>query len=133
MLARMLVRGWIRVKVMWLSDVMPHINRIKLLGMGVRLGKRSLVSGSLCVRISRTAQVEIGDNFRITGSNLSNPLCKSQSCINVAEGAKMTIGNNVGMSSPILYIHQSLTVGNNVNVGGGDDYTRLRLPFFELP
>lgn len=119
MLAKILVRGWIRVKTTWQSTVMPFINRIKLRGMGVQFGKNCIVRSSFSLRVGRTANVEIGDNFRITGSNLANPLCKNQSCINVAEGAKMIIGNNVGMSSPTIYVHESLVIGNYVNLGGG--------------
>lgn len=124
MLAMILVRGWIRVKTTWQSNVMPYINRLKLYGMGVKFGKNSIVRSSFSLRVGRTANVEIGDNFRITGSNLSNPLCKNQSCINVAEGASMIIGNNVGMSSPTIYAHESLVIGNHVNLGGGN-HTRL--------
>lgn len=119
MLAMILVRGWIKVKTTWQSNVMPYINRLKLHGMGVQFGKNCIVRSSFSLRVGRTANVEIGDNFRITGSNLSNPLCKNQSCINVAEGAKMIIGNNVGMSSPTIYVHESLVIGNHVNLGGG--------------
>lgn len=125
MLAKILVRGWIRVKTTWQSTVMPFINRLKLHGMGVSFGRNCLVRGSLSLRVGRTANVEIGDNLRITGSNLANPLCKNQSCINVAEGAKMIIGNNVGMSSPTIYIQESLIIGNNVNLGGVQPYSTL--------
>lgn len=33
--------------------------------------------------------------------------------------ARIAIGNNVGMSSTRIWIHDSLTIGDNVKIGGG--------------
>ena len=52
----------------------------------------------MCLNIDRISRRQIG-------------------CICAEEGAKIIIGDNVGMSSPCLWARSSITVGNNVNIG----------------
>ena len=61
----------------------------------------------------------IGDNYTMTSGDCINPLCRNiRACIFISNGGIIKIGNNVGMSSPCLWIRESLTIGNNVKIGG---------------
>ncbi|MDP1817342.1 MAG: acyltransferase [Leadbetterella sp.] len=49
-----------------------------------------------------------------------NPIGCYDSCtIFVDKGASLRIGENVGISQTALICHQSITIGNNVKIGGG--------------
>ena len=65
--------------------------------------------------------MSIGENFHLVSNSLINPLCRSKSCFRVAANGQLIIGNNVGMSSPIIWVRKSVIIGNHVNLGGGDN------------
>lgn len=63
--------------------------------------------------------MKIGDNFYLSSGNGVNPIASNlQADVYVEPGATLTIGNNVGMSSTRLWIHESARIGNNVKIGG---------------
>ena len=67
----------------------------------------------------RNGEMSVGDNFTLTSGDCINPLCRNiRACILITHRVKITIGNNVGMSSPCLWIKESLTIGDNVKIGG---------------
>lgn len=67
----------------------------------------------------RNGEMYVGDNFTLTSGDCINPLCRNiRACIYITHGGTINIGNNVGMSSPCLWIKESLTIGNNVKIGG---------------
>ena len=50
----------------------------------------------------------------------SNPIGRQQPCIFfVDKGATLHIGKNVGISATAIVAHQSITIGDNVKIGGG--------------
>lgn len=64
-------------------------------------------------------KLKIGDNFYLSSGNGVNPIASNlQADVYVEPGATLTIGNNVGMSSTRLWIHESARIGNNVKIGG---------------
>lgn len=65
-------------------------------------------------------KITIGDNFHLTSGDCINPICRNiRACFHLdSSEAAISIGNHVGMSSPCIWIHQKLTIGNNVNIGG---------------
>lgn len=64
-------------------------------------------------------RITIGDNFYLSSGNGVNPIASNlQADVYVEPGAALTIGNNVGMSSTRLWIHESVRIGNNVKIGG---------------
>lgn len=64
-------------------------------------------------------RITIGDNFYLSSGNGVNPIASNlQADVYVEPGATLTIGNNVGMSSTRLWIHESARIGNNVKIGG---------------
>lgn len=64
------------------------------------------------------AKFLIGDNFYFSSGDAVNPISSNlQGAIYLENGASLKIGNNVGMSSTRMWIHDSVTIGDNVKVG----------------
>ena len=62
--------------------------------------------------------MKIGDNFYFSSGDAVNPMTSNlQGAVYVEPGAELTIGNNVGMSSTRIWVHDSVAVGNNVKIG----------------
>ena len=96
----------------------PRINRMILKSHGVVFGKNIQIPGKVSWLI-RGARITIGDNFYLSSGNGVNPIASNlQADVYVEPGATLTIGNNVGMSSTRLWIHESVRIGNNVKIGG---------------
>ena len=84
---------------------------------GVVFGKNLQIPGKVLLLI-RGARITIGDNFYLSSGNGVNPIASNlQADVYVEPGAALTIGNNVGMSSTRLWIHESARIGNNVKIG----------------
>lgn len=96
----------------------PRINRMILKAHGVVFGKNIQIPSNVLWLI-RGARITIGDNFYLSSGNGVNPIASNlQADVYVEPGATLTIGNNVGMSSTRLWIHESARIGNNVKIGG---------------
>ena len=96
----------------------PRINRMILKSHGVVFGKNIQIPSKVLWLI-RGARITIGDNFYLSSGNGVNPIASNlQADVYVEPGATLTIGNNVGMSSTRLWIHESAKIGNNVKIGG---------------
>lgn len=62
----------------------------------------------------------IGKNFAMNNGIKGNPIgCYERCTFFVDRGAVLTIGDNVGMSQAALVCHKSITIGDNVKIGGG--------------
>lgn len=95
----------------------PRINRMILKSHGVVFGKNLQIPGKVSWLIG--GKLKIGDNFYLSSGNSVNPIASNlQADVYVEPGAALTIGNNVGMSSTRLWIHESAKIGNNVKIGG---------------
>jgi acetyltransferase-like isoleucine patch superfamily enzyme len=87
--------------------------------LGCRAGKKFQVDGRLWIRVQRKGAISIGDHVKINsrfGSNLiglTNP-----AVFQCLENGTITIGNNSGLSSAILSTRSSITIGENVKIGG---------------
>ena len=96
----------------------PRINRMILKSHGVVFGKNIQIPSKVLWLI-RGGRITIGDNFYLSSGNGVNPIASNLSAdVYVEPGAALTIGNNVGMSSTRLWIHESAKIGNNVKIGG---------------
>lgn len=96
----------------------PRINRMILKAHGVVFGKNIQIPSKVLWLI-RGARITIGDNFYLSSGNGVNPIASNlQADVYVEPGATLTIGNNVGMSSTRLWIHESARIGNNMKIGG---------------
>lgn len=95
----------------------PRINRMILKVYGAILGKNVCIPGRVSWTI-RGGKILIGDNFYFSSGDGVNPIAGNlQGAIYVEKGASLTIGNNVGMSSTRMWVHDSVTIGNNVKIG----------------
>lgn len=112
-------RGANKLRNVWANHFLLIRNRLFLKGFGIEFGKNCQITANLTFRIARESKISIGDNFRLTGSNLTNPLNNRRSCFAVSDNAILKIGNNVGMSSPTIWVQDSVVIGNYVNLGGG--------------
>lgn len=82
-----------------------------ILGKNVQIPGK--VSWSIC-----GGQIKIGDNFYFSSGDGVNPIASNlQGAIFLENGASLKIGNNVGMSSTRMWVHDSVTIGDNVKVG----------------
>ena len=72
------------------------------------------------VMVARGGKFSIGKNFAMNNGIKGNPIgCYERCTFFVDRGAVLTIGDNVGMSQAALICHKSITIGNNVKIGGG--------------
>lgn len=95
----------------------PFINRMILKSYGAVLGKNIQIPGKVHWLI-RGGKVRIGDNLYFSSGDAVNPIGSNlQGAIYVESGASLKIGNNVGMSSTRMWIHDSVTIGDNVKIG----------------
>lgn len=72
------------------------------------------------INVSRRGKLIIGPGFRSNNREMANPIGRFHACSLIVSGnGKLVIGSNVGMSSSAIVCHNSITIGNNVNLGGG--------------
>lgn len=77
-----------------------------------------LINGVLVVGGRGT--LEIGKGVIINSSHRSNPVGgRDRTSIHIVRQAKVFIGNNVGISNSLLYAATSITLEDNVMIGGG--------------
>lgn len=63
-------------------------------------------------------EISIGDNFYFSSGNGVNPIAgNSQGAVYVKSGACLKIGDNVGMSSTRMWVHEGVVIGDNVKIG----------------
>lgn len=62
----------------------------------------------------------LGKNLIMNNGVKGNPIgCYDRCTFFVDRGAKLTIGDNVGISQTALICHKSITIDNHVKIGGG--------------
>lgn len=94
--------------------------RLCFLLHNVKFGKHVCCQGIgfVDVRFSIKARfIELGKN--VTFNNHNDAGWNSCCSIWVREGASLIIGDNSGFNGVLLYAANSITIGNNVRVGGG--------------
>lgn len=96
----------------------PIWNRIKFRLKGVTYGKNPKIYNNMFLSLHKGASLNIGNNFVFTSDDCLNPLSRNiKGCIVAYPKATITIGNDVGMSSPCIWAHKSITIGNYVKIG----------------
>ncbi len=106
-----------KLSILYLEKISSVYNKCLFQSYVTTEGNLSII-GRFHIYVSRTAKMKVGKNFKLVSTHLINPLCSRPSIINIGDGAIVNIGNYVGMSSPIIWIRKSLTIGNHVNCGG---------------
>jgi len=87
---------------------------------GAKIAKGCVANGFPLVSVSsKNASFIIGENFRMNSGKYFNQIGRYQpSTFIVGTGARLTIGNNVGISSAAIICHKEIIIGNNVRIGG---------------
>ena len=77
-------------------------------------------SGVPFVSVATGGSCSIGENFNMNNGIAGNPIgCYSKCTLFVDEGAILVIGSNLGISQAAIVCHSSITIGDNVKIGGG--------------
>jgi acetyltransferase-like isoleucine patch superfamily enzyme len=92
------------------------LNLLKLWVFHVKHGKIT-INGALL--IVNKGKITIGDQARINSGKYKNPIGgDTRSSIIVKPHASLTVGKNFRMSNSAIYCAHSITIGDNVMVGG---------------
>lgn len=95
-------------------------NRFVFYSSKVQFGRNMRVHNKFYLHKVSSATISIGDGFIFTSGEAFNPLCKNiRGCIFASHGASIQIGDNVGVSSACFWAKESITIGDNVKIGGG--------------
>lgn len=92
-------------------------NFILLKAYDIKTGRNFTSNGIPFIRVSKSGSFKIGNDFRINNGNRFNPIGRNQRCMFIVKG-KLSIGNNVGMSSSAIICHNEITVEDGVKIGG---------------
>ena len=86
----------------------------------IKYGKNLLLKGTPVIFNKSGAELTIGDNVTIKSSFLSNlvGLYSRSIIVTRAPGAKITIGNGVGISGATIYARKEIAIGDNCAIGG---------------
>ena len=97
-----------------------NIYKIILKLTRVKYGKGLDLKGIPLIFNKKDAELLIGDNCIIKSSVLSNlvGLYSRTIIVTRVEGAKIVIGNNVGISGATIYARKEISIGDNTNIGG---------------
>lgn len=99
------------------SPIYTPIAHLILFLNGVKIGNGLKVRGIIKVFVTRRGNVKIGKGFRINSGGHYNVIGRQQRTILWVEG-NLIIGENVGLSSTAIICEHSITIGNNVTIGG---------------
>lgn len=95
-----------------------RFNRLKFSVHNICYGRNLIVRGSIYLKTNPSSLAVIGDMCTINSGDNHNPLSRNiRTSITLEENASLKIGNNVGLSSVCLWVHESVIIGDNVNVG----------------
>lgn len=94
-------------------------NRIKFYINGIEFGKNLKVFNSIYIRKHKESKIVVGDNMVFASGSCYNPLCRNlKGCIHTAKNAQLIIGNNVGISSAVIWCSNKIEIGDNTLIGG---------------
>lgn len=88
--------------------------------MKIKYGKNLKFRGIPVIFNNKGAEINIGDNVTVKSSFLSNlvGLYSRTIIVTRAAGAKIVIGNNVGISGATIYARKGIYIGDNTCIGG---------------
>ena len=88
------------------------------------LRQKQVVYGKDCIfngwgHIYNAGTIQLGEKVRINSGLKYNPIGGStKNILRVYSGARLEIGNNVGVSNSAIIANKRITIGNNVLIGG---------------
>ena len=88
---------------------------------GVAVGRRARISSAPIIFRHAEAAITIGDYCALANSLLENPAGASHPTVLAAvkKGARLVIGNHVGISGAILFAFREICIGDHVKIGAG--------------
>ena len=97
-----------------------YINRLILTINDVKYGRNLKIYNRFYITKHKNAELTIGNDFVFTSGESFNPLCRNiRGAIYLPEeSSKLFIGNNVGISSACIWAKESITIKDNVKIGG---------------
>lgn len=97
---------------------MRRWNRLKLWAYGVTYGNGLDIVDYFYLNKAENASLEIGENFCLRSGGGLNIIGRNlMSGIKLNNGAKIVIGDNVGISNAVLNSYKEIIIGNNVKIG----------------
>ncbi len=97
---------------------MSIYNRLRLKLYGIKYGKHCVIHGKLYIKLHPSANVTIGNNFYCSsGQNVNALSANKRGGIYATENSTVKVGNNVGMSSVVLWAHSDITIEDYVKIG----------------
>lgn len=101
---------------MLLRKISGIINIIRFYIYRIHFGTHLRALGNIGLEVKGSAT--IGNDFRCIGGLMANPMgVNIGSYIRVGKDAILTIGDNVGMSSTVVWCDKSITMGDNIRIG----------------
>lgn len=80
--------------------------------------------------VAPSGRLRIGKNLTMSNGLRFNPIGFPQPCmLYVGVDARLTIGDNVGMSQSAIICHKEIEIQSNVKIGGGGKSLRHRFSF----
>lgn len=91
--------------------------KTKMYLLNINHGKIKTGGGIVKIHLSRKGVIEIGNNVNFANRwEIGFP---SRCYIRVNGKGKLIIGDNTGLNSVSIFCDESVTIGNNVHIGGG--------------
>ena len=96
------------------------VARARLRAHGATVGRRLRVRGPIRLHCHRTGSIHIGDDCRIQSGFAGNAVGSgSRMAVWVGPGARLHLGNRVGLSNSTLVCLREVTIEDEALVGGG--------------
>jgi len=93
-------------------------NRLKCRYSGIDFGENLIIFNKLYLSKAGNSEIKIGNNFVFSSGSGFNPLNRNiRGAIETESGAKIIIGNHVGISSSCLWAFDFICIGSNTKIG----------------
>lgn len=103
------------IAIKWFPSHVINILTLKI--RNIDFGKNLSTHGTLFIR--GRGKISVGENVSITSCRETNPIGgDTKTIIFSMENATITIGNNTGISNSAFVAIDSITIGNDVLIGG---------------
>ena len=93
--------------------------RLKFRLNGIRFGTRCKAIGVPSIRVSLGGRATFGNNLYWRTGNGETNVGHLGSRLRVGPRGVLSVGDHVGMSNATIVCHESVTIGDHVNLGGG--------------
>lgn len=101
------------------NKILSYYNLALINAYGIHHGSHLCIHGLFGLSLAPSANVRIGDNFYMSNGFHINPLSGNvQGHFHVEDNAVLTIGSNVSISSTRIWCAESITIEDNVKIGG---------------